>query len=314
MRLVYFGSGEFAVPTLRKLANLPHDIALVVTQPDRPAGRGKHLQPTPVARQAEAEGLPLEKCENVNNPAFVKKLQSLRADLGVVAAFGQKMNEPVRTAFPGECVNIHASLLPKYRGAAPIHHAILAGEERTGVTVFRLVDRMDAGPMLVKRETRIGPDETCGQLHDRLARIACDAIDATLKLYEKETLPAGEPQDDTQATRAPKLSKSDGYLRFDVPAEQIVRRCRAMTPWPGARCRYTPAQGQPVNVTLPSVDVVPGKADEPPGTLTQVLNVAAADGLVEIHGIQPAGKKEMSWRDFVNGHHVQPGDRFEPIQ
>lgn len=316
MRLVFFGSGAFAVPPLRKLANLPHDIAMVVTQPDRPAGRGKQLQPTPVAVQAATEGLPVEKCENVNEPGFVKKIQSLRADLGVVAAFGQLMKEPIRKAFPGECVNLHASLLPGYRGAAPIHHAILAGEKRTGVTVFRLVDRMDAGPILLTRETEIGPDETCGHLHDRLARIACDAIEATLKLYEDDPFPPGTEQDDAQATKAPKIRKTDGYLRFDVPAEEIARRCRAMTPWPGAKCRYISAGDDPARateVTLTSVSVVPGTCGEAPGVITDVLSIATARDFLEIHGIQPAGKKEMPWRDFVNGRHVQPGDRFESL-
>jgi methionyl-tRNA formyltransferase len=285
----------------------------VVTQPDRPAGRGKHLQPTPVAIQAEAEGLPVEKCENVNEPAFVKKIQSLRADLGVVAAFGQLMKEPIRKAFPGQCVNLHASLLPKFRGAAPIHHAVLAGEERTGVTVFRLVDRMDAGPILLMRETRICPEETCGHWHDRLAGIACDAIDATLKLYERDPLPPGEEQEESLATRAPKISKADGHLRFDVPAEQVARRCRAMTPWPGARCRFVAMDGHATEVAFTSVSVVPGAGSTEPGLITEVLDIATSRDLLEVHGIQPAGKSEMSWQDFVNGRHVRPGDRFEPL-
>src|SRR5690606_30435820 len=144
----------------------------------------------------------------------------------------------------GGCVNLHASLLPKYRGAGPIQAAMLAGEEITGVTVFRLVDRMDAGPILVQRQTAIGPTETAEELEGRLARIGCDAIDATLSLLEKNLHAPGEPQDDAQATRAPKLTKADGYLRFDEPAERIALRCRAMWPWPGGRCRYVSADGR----------------------------------------------------------------------
>ncbi len=314
MRLVYFGSGDFAVPSLRKLVNLPHEVVLVVTQPDRPAGRGKHLRPTPVARQAEQEGLRVEKCANVNDPGFVRKLQSLRADLGVVAAFGQLIKEPVRMAFPGQCVNLHASLLPKYRGAAPIHHALLADEALTGVTVFRLVDRMDAGPILLTRETAIGPSETCGDLHDRLAGIACDAVDAAIKMHEETPLPPAEPQDESLVTLAPKLSKTDGHLRFDVPARDVALRCRAMTPWPGARCCFIPSDGQEIDISLTSVSVIPKASDLGPGEITENLTVATADGELEIHALQPAGKGEMSWQDFVNGRHVKPGDCFAAVR
>lgn len=330
MRLVFFGSGEFAVPGFRKLLNLPHEVVQVVTQPDRPAGRGKKVVATPVALQAQEEGLPVVRCADVNEPAFVEQMRALDADLGVVIAFGQKLGEPLRKAFRGECVNVHGSLLPKYRGAAPVHWAILRGETKTGVTVFRMVDPMDAGPILVQRETQIGPEETCGELHDRLARIGCDAIEATLRLFEQDPFPPGTPQDDAQATRAPKLKKHDGYLRFEEPAEQIARHCRAMTPWPGARCRFVPAIGEPVEVTLLHVTAVPagpngGRASRPPqaggqdmhpappGVLTNVLTVATGEGTLEIHGLQPAGKRAMNWQDFVNGRHVRPGDRFETL-
>lgn len=313
MRVVFFGSGDFAVPSLRWLVNSPHEVALVVTQPDRPAGRGKKLLPTPVALQAEREGLPVERCEDVNAPAFAGRLDSLAADLGVVIAFGQKILEPARRFFPSQCVNLHASLLPKYRGAAPIQRAMLAGEKSTGVSVFRLVDRMDAGPVLVRRSTMIAPTETADELEYRLARIGCDAIDATMRLHEAERLPPGEPQDDAQATRAAKLTKSDGYLCLDQSAEQIALHCRAMWSWPGGRCRYVSAEGRSEEVTLVTVMPIPTAATVPPGTITSVLTMAAGQGCLEIHSLQPAGKRAMSWQDFVNGRHVRPGDRFESL-
>lgn len=313
MRVVFFGSGEFAVPSLRWLVNSPHEVVLVVTQPDRPAGRGKKVMPTPVAARAIEEGLPVERCANVNDPEFVERLRTLQADLGVVIAFGQKILEPARSVFAGGCVNLHASLLPKYRGAGPIQAAMLAGEEITGVTVFRLVDRMDAGPILVQRQTAIGPTETAEELEQRLARIGCDAIDATLSLLEKDLHAPGEPQDDAQASRAPKLTKADGYLRFDEPAERIALRCRAMWPWPGGRCRYVSADGRSEEVTLAAVSPLPRPADAPPGTITSTLTVATGEGCLEIHGLQPAGKRVMSWKDFVNGRHVRAGDRFESL-
>ena len=165
MRVVFFGSGEFAVPSLRWLINSRHEPVAVVTQPDRPAGRGKVAQPTPVAERAQQEGLCVERCADVNAPAFIKKMAALQADLGVVIAFGQKLLEPLRSVFPAGCINLHASLLPRYRGASPIHRAVLAGEKQTGVSVFRLVDRMDAGPVLLQRTTMIGPEESLSLIH-----------------------------------------------------------------------------------------------------------------------------------------------------
>lgn len=314
MRVVFFGSGEFAVPSLRWLVNSKHEIVAVITQPDRPAGRGKRTMPTPVAAKAEELQLPVQRTEDVNAEAFVTRIRTLGANLGVVIAFGQKLHAPLRSAFPLECVNLHASLLPKFRGAAPIAWSILSGEVKTGVTVFRIVERLDAGPTLVQRETMIGPAETTGELHGRLARIGCDAIDATLRLHEGQSaMPTGTPQDESMATRAPKLTHADGLLRFDEPAEAIVRRCRAMWPWPGARCRYVSAAGKREEVVIVAAAVLPSSESAPVGTVRDSLTVTTADGSLAITSLQPSGKRPMAWRDFVNGRHVRPGDRFESM-
>ena len=164
--------------------------------------------------------------------------------------------------------------------------------------------------MLIKRETMIGPFETAEELHGRLSGVACDALDAALKLYEANPLPDGECQDESQATRAPKLSKTEGRLDFNEPAEAITRRCRAFWPWPGARCRFVGADGKTVDVTICSATAAPGSSADPPGTITSILTVATGNGTLEIHSLQPAGKRAMGWQDFVNGRHVQPGDRF----
>ncbi|MBI4581183.1 MAG: methionyl-tRNA formyltransferase [Planctomycetes bacterium] len=315
MRVVYFGSGDFAAPALRWLVNSRHEVPLVVTQPDRPAGRGKTLHSTPVAQRAVAEGLTVLRCEHVNAPEVVERIRSLNAGLGVVAAFGQKLLEPLRRAFPLGCINLHASLLPKFRGASPIAGAILAGEKRTGVTVLRLVDRMDAGPILLKRETAIGPMETAGELHDRLAGIACDALGAALDLLERDPGYGGEPQDELQASHARKFKKSDGHLRFGEPAEQLALRVRAMHPWPGARCRFVPAEnGKAVELILAAATAVPITVPDPPGTITPVMTVATGQGTLEIHSVRPAGSREMSWQEFVSGRHVRPGDRLESVE
>lgn len=313
MRIVFFGSGDFAVPSLRHLVNSRHEVALVVTQPDRPAGRGKQLMATPVAERAMIEGLPLERCPDVNALAFIERLQNLHADIGVVIAFGQKILEPARSAFRSQCVNLHASLLPKYRGAAPIPAAMLAGETTTGVTVFRLVDRMDAGPILVQRQTAIAPTETADELEGRLAGVGCDAIEAALQMHESDPLPPGGVQDESLATKAPKLSKADGFIRWEEPAVKIALRCRAMWSWPGVRCRYVSASGRKDEVTLVTVLPLPITTQDTPGTITSVLTVATGHGCLEIHSLQPAGKKPMSWQDFVNGRHVRPGDRMETL-
>jgi methionyl-tRNA formyltransferase len=315
MRVVYFGSGDFAVPALRWLVNSRHEVSLVVSQPDRPAGRGKTLQPTPTAERAAVEGLAIIKCEDVNTPEMIERLSASQADIGVVAAFGQKLLEPVRSAFRLGCINLHASLLPKFRGASPISAAILAGERRTGVTVFRLVDRMDAGPILLRRETMIGATETTGELHDRLSGVACDAIGAALELLDKDPAFPGETQDETQVSYARKLKKSDGFLNFADPAERLALIVRAMWPWPGARCRFVPAGegGRATDLAMITATAVPMSVPEQPGTITPVMTVATGQGTLEVHSVQPAGSRAMSWQEFVNGRRVRPGDRLERI-
>jgi len=314
MRVIFFGAGDFGTPALRWLANSRHEVAAVVTQPERPAGRGKQLKPTPVAERAAREGFQIIPCENVNDPAAIDRLRAFNADIGVVIDFGQKIGPELRALFPSECICAHSSLLPRSRGAAPIARAILAGEKRTGVTIFRLVERIDAGPMLVKRETMIGPFETAEELHGRLAGIACDALDAALQLHDKDPLPPGEPQDESQAIRAPKLTKAEGCLDFCESAESISLRCRGLWPWPGARCRFVGSDGKSVDVTIMTATALPTTANEPPGTVTAIFTVATGSGTLEIHSLQPAGKRLMGWQDFVNGRHVQPGDRFVSLK
>lgn len=313
MRIVFFGSGDFATPSLRWLVNSQHEVAAVITQPDQPAGRGKKLLPTPVAVRAETEKLDVRRCANVNTPEMIEAVGNLKADIGVVIDFGQKLGEELRKVFPSECINLHPSLLPSYRGATPVPRAILAGETKTGVTVFRLVDRMDAGPILVQRETMIGPFENAEELLGRLAGVGCDAIDAALQLHESDQLPAGVDQDESQVTYAPKLSTVDGYVKFNESAEMIARKCRAFWPWPGVRCRYVPVSGKSVDITLSAVTATAADDQAEPGTVTSVLTVATGAGCIEIHSLRPAGKRLMSWQDFVNGRHVQPGDKFESL-
>lgn len=313
MRIVYFGSGEFAVPSLRWLVNSKHEVVRVVTETDPAANPEKIVLPTPVAVQAAEEGLCVLSCEDVNVLDFVEQIRSLKADLGIVAAFGQELSPLLRSAFFGGCVNIHGSLLPKYRGPDAVAWAILNGEARTGVTVYRIVDQLYAGPILVQRETVIGPIETCDELDYRLARIACDAIDAALKTLDDNLQFAGEPQDDSQAIEAPTLKESNGYLHFDEPAESIALRCRAMWPWPGGRCLYCNASGQSEKVVIITAKPMPTTENVAPGTVTPEYTVATAKGALQIHGLELSDKRLLSWEAFVKERRVKPGDRFQPI-
>lgn len=324
MRIVLLASGDFAIPTLRSLTDPTkpgHEIVGVVTQPDRGSGRGRKAQPTPVRAMAESLGLPVIACPDVNALVVVEQLAAWRADLGLAIAFGQKIKAHVRGLFPHECVNLHASLLPKYRGAAPFQWTVLNGDAEAGVTVFRLVDRMDAGPVYLTRRTGVREDERACELHDRLAMIGVDAVRATLALLDQDPPPQPTPQDETLATPAPKLSKEDGYLRFDQPARALVQRIHGLWDWPGAKCRYVSAgadatgAGRSETVTLALARVGdPAPAAEPPGTVDYRRYIATADGYLEILEIKPDGARLMTFQDFVNGRHVRAGDRMEAVE
>ncbi|UCE61400.1 MAG: hypothetical protein JSU63_06555 [Phycisphaerales bacterium] len=312
MRIVLLASGVFANPTLRWLAQSEHEVPLVVTQPARGSGRGRRKTRTPVRALADELGLEALEVEDVNTSEFISILRALDARVGLVIAFGQKLGPELLSAMPGGCINLHASLLPKYRGAAPINWAIVNGEERTGCTVFRVVERMDAGPILSTRWTEIKPEETAGELHDRLAAIGVDAVRAALPMFEGNDLPEGTPQDDALVTRAPKLKKSDGLIDFAQPAVRVVDHICGMTPWPGATVQFHAKDGrwEKVAITRARPTEDPIKPTAEPGTIDARLFVAASDGFVEILQLKPSSGREMIWQEYVNGRHVAQGDRF----
>ncbi|HEY3243934.1 MAG TPA: methionyl-tRNA formyltransferase [Phycisphaerae bacterium] len=327
MRIVLFASGEFALPTLRWLCSSPYEVARVVTQPDRLSGRGRRPTPTAVRELAEQYHLPVLASEDVNAPAVLDDLARLSARLGLVIAFGQKLGSrlTVRAAesastspavFRCGCVNLHASLLPRHRGAAPVNYAILSGDEETGVTVFRLTERIDAGDILETRRTRIREAETADELHDRLAEIGVEAVQAALGLFENKQEPVGTPQPLEGATRAPKLRKEDGWIDFARPARDVANQIRGLWSWPGAACDYVSKDGlrrERVILARARASEPQASAGLPPGTLDGSLLAAAGTGAIEILEIKPASGRLMSWRDFVNGHRVAIGDRFVTI-
>lgn len=297
---------------MRRLADSEHEVGLVVTQPARGSGRGRRVVRTPVGALAADLGFDYIEAENVNDPAIIERLDAVQADLGLVIAFGQKLRSDLLGTTPGGYINLHASLLPKYRGAAPINWAIINGEERTGCTVFRIVERMDAGPIFSSRWTSIKPQETAGELHDRLAAIGVDAVNAALACFAETPSPEATSQDDTLATKAPKLSKADGVIYFDRPATSVANHINGMTPWPGAKTRFQGADGRWENVALTRARraEAPTAADIAPGTIDDACYVATGDGLLEILEIKPSSGRNMTWPEYVNGRHVAPGDAF----
>jgi methionyl-tRNA formyltransferase len=316
MRIVFLGSGEFGIECLIALVQSSHDLQFIVTQPPHPAGRGRKLNPTPVAQWAQTHSIAFVEADNVNTPQFLQRIQAISPDLIVVVAFGQKIGNELINLPPKGAINVHASLLPKLRGAAPINWAIINGETETGISIITLAEKMDAGKILSQAKTDIETNETAGDLHDRLAKMAAPLLIETLEQIENGSAIYTE-QDHSKVTLAPKIKKSNGYLDFVEPARVLVRKIRGFWPWPGASANYLSKKtGKTERVTLAAADVV--KASNPknlsPGTLDESINVICGDGTLRIKKIKPAGSALMDFADFVNGRHTQPGDTFIKIE
>ncbi|MEM8782015.1 MAG: methionyl-tRNA formyltransferase [Planctomycetota bacterium] len=313
MRLAFFGSGAFGLPTIQRL-HADHDLALVVTQPDRPAGRKRRLTPTPIAAWALARGLPVARHEDVNDPAFVAEVAGLGLDASVVIAFGQKLGEPLIAAMGKLAVNLHGSLLPAYRGAAPVQRAVMDGLTTTGVSVIGLAQRMDAGPVYGTAALDVRPSDTSGEVHDRLAELGPDAVGRVLAQLASDALEPWE-QDEAQATRARKLTKAEGTLDF-AGEGMSAARCRALinglNPWPGCRVRWTSNDRPPGELILRRVEDEPTASGAVPGTLLDRLRVATAEGAVRLLELQAPGTKPMPAEAFAAGHGLTAGDRLEP--
>lgn len=308
-RVVFLGTPEFAVPSLRALAEHPaFEVAGVVTQPDRPAGRGQQIQPSAVKRQAEVLGLPVFQPDSLRDPAAVEHLRGWRPDVMVVAAFGQILRQPVLDVAPFGCVNVHASLLPRWRGAAPIQYAIRAGDTETGVTIMKIDAGLDTGPILARRAVPIAPDETGASLHDRLATLGAQILpDVLLAYLAGEITP--QPQPEEGVTLAPALKKEDGLIDWSQPSVEIDRQVRAYTPWPGT-FTYLGREVFKVISGSPRPDET---SDALPGTLIKLagtLAVQTGAGLYLLGEVQPAGKKRMSAQAFLAGHSEVIGEKL----
>jgi methionyl-tRNA formyltransferase len=314
MRLGFFGAGSFGVPTLETL-HRRHAVELVVSQPARPAGRKRTLTPTPIAEHAAGLGLGVETTDDVNASAFVERVAGLGLDASVVIAFGQKLGEPLLRAMGRLSVNLHGSLLPAYRGAAPIQRAVMAGEAVAGVCVIGLAQRMDAGPVYAEASLPIEPTETAGELHDRLAELGPGVVLAVLDRLAEGALRPTE-QDESRATRARKLSKADGTIDFALPADRARAQINGLNPWPGCRVRWVRRGQGPETLILRRADAEPDastRGARPGEVIDDRLGVACSTGVCRVLELQAPGKPTATAADFLRGRAVRPGDRFEAV-
>ncbi|HEY4175895.1 MAG TPA: methionyl-tRNA formyltransferase [Kofleriaceae bacterium] len=303
MRVVFMGSPDFAVPCLRALVE-KHEVALVVSQPDKPAGRGGQMHAPAVKTAALELGLPVIQPRSAKTGELRDALVATNAELAVVVAYGKILPPPVLTALPRGCINVHGSILPRYRGAAPIQWAVINGDAETGVAIMQLDEGMDTGPVFLEKRTPIGPEETSGELFARLSPIGA----ATL-LEALDGIAAGRltavAQDHASATHAPMLDKSDGAIDFAQPARAVAARVRGVDPWPGAQTQH---RGQMMKLFR----AVVGPGSGSPGTILAIdaagVHVATGDGAVVIRDVQAAGKKRMTAQQFAQGRGIAVGE------
>lgn len=294
MRIVYFGTSDFAVPALE---TLKEHIVLVVTQPDRPSGRGMKLKSSPVKIKAQELGLPVETPEKARDPEFVQRIQELEADVHVVAAYGQILSTKLLESAKRGGINLHGSILPEYRGAAPIQRAIMDGKTETGVTLMQMDKGMDTGDIIDIVRTPIGPDETYGELHARLAQLAAGQIGDWIQRIVAGSY-EGIPQDHESATYAPKITNDERELHLDRDVASEYNRYRGLTPNPGGFVKTCSG-----HLKIISCHVRLGPVDGPPGTLmlTTPPSVTGLNGSWQLSMVQPAGKPKMKASDWLNG-------------
>ena len=308
MKIIYMGTPDFAVAPLEAIIRAGHEVTAVVTQPDKQKGRGKEVQMTPVKECALKHGIPVFQPVKIKEPESVAELKKYPADIFVVAAFGQLLTEEILNMPKFGCINIHASLLPAYRGAAPIQRVIINGEEKTGVTIQQMAKGLDTGDMLLKKEVIIDPKETGGSLHDKLSVTGAELIVEVLPKIEKGEIQP-EKQDDALSCYAKKLDKAMGLIDFDQSAVSIERLIRGLNPWPSA---YTLYKGKTLKIW--EADVVPLEKKEEPGTVVFVakdyFDIATKEGALRVKSLQLEGKKKVAVKDFLLGYEVVCGMKF----
>jgi len=311
MVVVFFGTPQFAVPTLRRLLDSPYSVAGVITQPDRPRGRGQKITHAPVKALALERGIPVYQPDRLKPPEVADTLRAWHPDLGVVAAYGRIIPEHLLTIPRFGMINVHASLLPKYRGAAPVHRAVMSGDEHTGVTIMRVVKELDAGGMFAKVTRPIRPDETSDVVETALADMGAELLVTVVDQLASGTA-REELQDETQATYAPRLTKEEGLIDWTQGASAIHNRVRGLYPWPHA---YTFFNGMRLIVLRSAVATrTAGASAGSPGTIlgttSEGIHVATGDGELALLEVQPEGRRAMLVHDFLLGHRLTPGEAF----
>jgi methionyl-tRNA formyltransferase len=313
-RIVFMGTPDFAVPSLEALVEHGWNVVCVVTQPDRPKGRKKELTPPPVKETAERLGLTVFQPEKCRHPESVETLRSYRPDLIVTAAYGQLLPKDLLELPPAGCVNVHASLLPKYRGGAPIHHAIIRGETKTGITLMYMDEGLDTGDMIRQVEVEISDTDTAGSLYDKLkiagAKLLIDSLEEILNGQVERI-----PQDHSQATYAPNIKSEDERIDWNRPARDVYNQIRGLNPWPVAYTEYRGARLKIWASALPETESIHKDVNAQnvaPGTVVNtddgVIEVAVKDGTIQLTEVQPAGKRKMTAADFIRGGQIRKGD------
>lgn len=307
MRVLFYGTPEFSLPTLEALIDR-HEVVGVVTQPDRPSGRGQRLTPSPVKQFTERHGLPVFQPARARDPEWPARLKPLAPEVSVVVAFGQILPKALLDVAERGSINVHASLLPRGRGAAPVAWALISGEPETGVTTFLMDEGVDTGPILLQERIPIFPEETAGDLARRLSRIGATLLLRTLDALDRLT---PIPQNSELATLAPRLTKDDGRIIWSEPARALVNRVRGCNPWPGAATHWRGGR-----LLIWRAEALDEATTAEPGTLVGShltrLAVATGGGLFLPREVQPENRRAMTWEEFLNGSRLGPGDRFDP--
>ncbi len=309
MRVIFMGTPDFAVGALEKLTEAGHEVVLAVTQPDKPKGRGGNMQPSPVKVCAMEHNIPVYQPKKVRNPESVEYLRSFSAEIMVVAAFGQILPKEILTMCPFGCINVHASLLPKYRGASPIQWAIINGDKVSGVTIMRMDEGIDTGDIIEKEEVVLSPEETGGSLFNKLSQKGAELLIETMEKIEKGTA-AYTKQEESEAVYVGMINKNMGKINWELPADEIERLIRGLNPWPSA---YTGLKGKTIKIWKAVPEPGGDKADA--GKIYSVnkkeLKVQTGEGVLSLLEVQLEGKKRMDIQAFLRGYEIAPDTRFE---
>lgn len=315
MKIVYCGCGKFGIESLNALKASRHQLLHIITHPEKQAGRGRKLRANDVEQWALQNDVPFTAIEDINSPEGIELIKKLAPDLLVVIAFGQKISSEIISIPPKGAINVHGSLLPKYRGAAPINWAIINGETETGVSIITLAERMDCGEILAQAKLKIADDDTADIVHNALAKLAAPLLIETINKIATGTVTYTK-QDNSKASKAPKLKKSDGIIDFALSAQQIHNKVRGLWPWPGAAACFVNAQSgrkYPVTIAKTLVFCPTGRNDKP-GTIDAELNVLCGCGSLKILELKPHSGKMMDFKSFLNGRGKGKGDFFVPFE